>query len=94
MAMTEADRKEFRELITEGNNSLKEIFKATLDPIQKDVDCHTETIKEVPIIKQRVDDHLQNHTAETQKQRFNFEMWIIVAIFAVDKILQYFPPTP
>lgn len=90
--MTEADRKEFKELITDGFKSQREWLEATINPIQKDIDKHKDIVEEFPVIKQKLDSHIENHTSENNRKRFNYEMWIIVGIFILDKISEYFPP--
>lgn len=89
MAMTETDKKEIKELISDGFKSQKEWLEATINPIQKNIDNHDETIKEVPIIKQRLDSHIETHNSAENNKKFNTEMWIIVGVFILDKVYQF-----
>ena len=88
--MTASDRTEIKDLIKEGNNSLKDIFKATIGPLQREVLSNSEGVKEVPILKERVDAHLLKHTSKLGIKRFNIEMWVVVCIFIADKLYQHF----
>lgn len=90
MAMTEADKKEFKQIVAEGNKALREWLEATLHPIQKDVDKHDIVIQEIPVIKQRLDSHMETHLNTQNKRQFNIEMWVIIGIFLLDKLQNYF----
>lgn len=89
--LEEADKREFRELIAEGFKSQREWLEATLNPIQKSQDYHKEIIQEVPVIKQKLENHLDNHDTERRRKTTSSELWVVVGVFIVDKILQYFP---
>lgn len=91
MAMTD---KELREIINEGFKSQREWLEATLNPIQKDIDKHTEMAEKVPILEQKLDHHLTAHSENDNKKRFNIELLVMVGVFIIDKIFQYFPPAP
>ena len=88
--MTEADRKEFKEIVAEGNRSLREWLEATLHPIQKDVDRHSIHIEKVPIIEQKIDTHLQNHISTKQDKKFNIEIWVGILVFVASQFFMYY----
>ncbi len=90
MAMTEPDRKEFKEIVAEGNKSLREWLEATLHPIQKDVDKHSIHIEKVPIIEQKIDNHLQSHISTENDKKFNIEIWVGIAVFIGSQILMFY----
>ena len=90
MAMTEPDRKEFREIVAEGNKSLREWLEATLHPIQKDVDRHSIHIEKVPIIEQKIDHHIESHISTKNDRKFNIEIWAGIAVFIGSQILMYY----
>lgn len=88
--MTEADRKEFKEIVAEGNKSLREWLEATLHPLQKDVDKHSVIIDKVPIIEQKIDTHLQSHINTKTERRFNIEIWVGIAVFIGSQFFMYY----
>jgi len=90
MAMTEADRKEFKEIVAEGNKSLREWLEATLHPIQKDVDKHSVHIDKIPIIEQKIDTHLQNHISTKTDRKFNIEIWVGILVFVGSQWFMYY----
>ena len=90
MAMTDNERKEFKEIITDGFKTQREWLEATLHPIRKDVDKHAVIIDKVPIIEQKIDTHIQNHISTKNDKKFNVEMWIMVAIFLLGNVAMYF----
>ena len=90
MAMTEADRKEFKEIVADGNKSLREWLEATLNPLQKKVDKHDLFAEKIPIIEQKLDNHLDLHLSNNNNKKFNIEMWVIIAIYFLDKVQSYF----
>jgi hypothetical protein len=89
MAMTEADRKEFKEIVAEGNKSLREWLEATLHPIQKNVDKHEIFVDKIPVIEQKLDNHLELHLNNNNNKKFNIEMWVIIGIYLLDKLQTY-----
>ena len=90
MAMTEADRKEFKELINEGFSAQQKLLEAILHPIQKDVDKHSITIDKIPIIEQKLDTHIQHHITTKNDKKFNIEIWVGIAVFVGDQLLMYY----
>jgi len=90
MAMTESEKKDIKDLITDGFKTQREWIEATLNPIQKSVDKHNSLINEVPVIKLRLDTHIDTHTTDKNNKKFNIEMWVIVGVYLLDKIMLYF----
>jgi len=90
MAMTESEKKDIKDLITDGFKTQREWIEATLNPIQKSVDKHNSLINEVPVIKLRLDTHIDTHTTDKSNKKFNIEMWVIVGVYLLDKIMLYF----
>ena len=89
MAMTAEEKKEFKELINEGFKAQKELLEAILTPIHKDIESHANLVSKIPIIEQKLDNHIDTHKTKSDNKKFNFEMWVIIAIFIIDKLAGY-----
>ena len=87
--MTEGDRKEFKDLITEGFKAQRDWLEATLHPIRKDVDKHDLVIDKIPVIEQKIDTHLENHITTKQDKKFNIEIWLGLLIFIASQWIMY-----
>lgn len=69
---------------------LREVLKLTVDPINKQTEKNTDEITLLKPIKDKLDNHLDDHIRNDGRKKFNTEMWIIIAIFAGQSILQFF----
>ena len=87
--MTAEEKKDFKDLINEGFKSQRDWLEAILNPIQKDQEKHSCAINKIPVIEQKLDNHIDTHKTIQNNKKFNFEMWVIVAIFLLDKIMSY-----
>jgi len=92
MAMTEQEKKEIKDVITEAFKSQREWLEATINPINKSLDKHADIVEKVPIIEQKLDHHIEAHNSNNKNIKFNIEMWVIVGVFIFDKITQYIKP--
>ena len=87
--MTDAEKKDIKELIMEGFKTQREWIEAILHPIQKDVDKHTIMIQKVPMIEQKLDNHIETHSNKENSKKFNIEMWVIIGVYLLDKVMAY-----
>ena len=88
--MTESEKKDIKDLITDGFKTQKELLEAILRPIHAAIDKHNSLIDEVPVIKLKLDTHIDTHTTIQNNKKFNIEMWVIVGVYLLDKIMLYF----
>jgi hypothetical protein len=86
MSMTIEERKEMREIMNEGFDNQRKFLESVISPINEKVVSHDEIFQKVPLVEQRLDNHLNDHAKETSKKRFNIEMYIIVIVYIIDKI--------
>ena len=89
MAMTEAEKREFKDIIREGFETQRQYFEAVISPIKQDICEHKDITKKIPIIEQKLDSHLDNHTSTADRRKFNIEMWVIIGVYLLDKVMAY-----
>lgn len=70
-------------------SSLREVIELTVDPINKQTEKNTNDITLLNPIKDKLENHLNDHIRIDGQKKFNTEMWIIIAIFVGQSILQF-----
>jgi len=89
MAMTEAEKREFKDIIKDGFETQRQYFEAVINPMKLDITGNKDIVKEIPIIKQKLDNHLENHITTSTNKKFNIEMWVIIGVYLLDKVMLY-----
>ncbi len=78
---------DFKKYLDEKFEDLKDL----INDLKKSTDTNTEDIQSnkenIIIIETKVKNHLDNHKSNNNNKRFNYEMIILIAIFAADKFL-------
>lgn len=92
MGMSPAEEQKIEKLIKDGNESLKELIKALLDPIQENQKVHSEQIVKIPLLEQKLKDHLDNHTTNSNSIKWRVEIWVGIIIFTASQIISYLKP--
>lgn len=79
------------------DDSTKEYFDIKFGDVIKEIkEATKKNTSDIITIEKKVDKledfkdtHVQHHESKENNMKFNLEMWVIVAIFLIDKIFQY-----
>ena len=89
MAMTDSEKREFKDIIKDGFETQRQYFEAVINPMKLDITGNKDIVKEIPIIKQKLDNHLETHITTSTNKKFNIEMWVIIGVYLLDKVMAY-----
>ena len=89
MAMTEAEKREFKDIIKDGFETQRQYFEAVINPMKQDITVNKDIVRKIPIIEQKLDNHLEHHITISTNKKFNIEMWVIVGVYLLDKVMAY-----
>lgn len=88
--MTDADKKEIKEIIREGFEAQNELWKAKFAPVENQVASHSQEVKKIPLLEQKIDNHITDHNKNDNNKKFSIEMWIIIGVFILQNIVYKF----
>lgn len=101
MQMTDGELKSNFVQINEKLDLISQHQQNLIDGLDSDVKANTAGILEnksdIQTVDNKITNHLQNHSEKEGSKRFNLEMWVLIGLFALDKIgswIKMYLPAP
>jgi hypothetical protein len=90
MSMIDQDLKDYLEVkfnsIEDKIDGTKDDIKRHSDEIRQLYDMDRDGKERIRTLESFREDHTRQHAEKTNGKRFNLEMWVLIGLFAIDKI--------